>query len=147
MTDFFFILIGVVYVFSLSIIDSLVNRLIFRENHKLSYFSIIKQRIYKRSEWVVYCTLFLIVLPVLLPIAIAYQTGGLNYILGYIFILSVVEWDMIFGKLVFNDWFGDLPSICLPKIGWIRFKLWPTVLARLFVALSILFFFLLQNKI
>lgn len=141
-----FIIIAVIYNILLAISDSLVNRLIFRDNHKLSYFSPEKQIIYRRSEWVIYCTIFLIILPIILPVIIAYLIGGLKFVLIYLLILTLVEWDMIFGKIVFNNWFGDLPSICLPKIGWLHFKLWPTIVVRLLIALIILFFYLQLNK-
>ena len=52
-------------------------------------------------------------------------------------ILAVIDWDIIFGKIVFNKWFGDLPSICLPVISWIHFKLLPTIIIRLLVILAI----------
>ena len=85
-----------------------------------------------------YCFLFLIFLPIMFPVGIAYLIGGIKNILIYILILAVVDWDIIFGKLVFNNWFGDLPSICLPKIGWIHFKLLPTIIFRILVIIVVL---------
>jgi len=114
--ELIFILLSVIYVTSLAIIDSLVNRLIFREHHKLSYFSSEKKDIYKLSEWVLYCALFVIVLPVF-PIFICIAFLGIKYVLIYIIVLAIFDWDLIFGKIVFNNWFGDLPSICLPRVG------------------------------
>lgn len=64
--------------------------------------------------------------------------GGIEYVLVYILILAIIDWDIIFGKLVFNKWFGDLPSICLPFAGWIHFKLLPTIIIRLIVAILII---------
>jgi len=130
-----YISVAVFYVLALAIIDALVNRLIFRENYSLSYFSTQKKNIYKRPEWLPYCMLMLIFLPIILPVIIAYYIGGVKYLLGYLLILTLVEWDMIFGKLIFNDWFEDLPSIRLPIIGWVHFKLWPTIFARLIAAI------------
>lgn len=129
-----FIFLSILYVTSLAIIDALVNRLIFRENHKLSYFAEEKKIIYKRKEWVLYCLLFLIFLPVIFPVGLAYLIGGTKYILIYIIILSVIDWDVIFGKIVFDNWLGDLPSICLLKFGWINLKLLPTIVVRITVA-------------
>ena len=133
-----FILLSILYVLSLALIDALVNRLIFREFYSYSYFSNEKKQIYKRKEWVMYCFLFLIFLPIMFPVGIAYLIGGIKNILIYILILAVVDWDIIFGKLVFNNWFGDLPSICLPKIGWIHFKLLPTIIFRILVIIVVL---------
>lgn len=134
-----FVTVSAIYITALAVIDALVNRLIFRENHKLSYFSPTKKAIYKRPEWTLYCFLFLIILPIFIPILVSYSMGGIKFVITYIFIFAVVDWDVIFGKIVFNDWFGDLPSICLPKIGWIHFKLWPTIIIRVVIAIFCLF--------
>lgn len=131
----YFITISTIYVTTLAVIDSMVNRLIFRENYKLSYFSPTKQTIYKRPEWTLYCFLFLIILPVVIPVLVSYSLGGIKSVITYVLIFAVVDWDIIFGKIVFNDWFGDFPSICLPKIGWVHFKLWPTIVIRLVITI------------
>ncbi|KKP47624.1 MAG: hypothetical protein UR39_C0003G0027 [Candidatus Woesebacteria bacterium GW2011_GWA1_33_30] len=135
-----FVFASSVYVTSLAIIDGLVNRLIFRENSKLSYFSAEKQEIYKRKEWFWYCFLFLIILPFVIPTIFSFLIGGIQYVLVYILILAVIDWDIIFGKIVFDKWFGDLPSICLPFIGWVHFKLLPTIIIRLLTIVGIVLY-------
>ncbi|KKR87985.1 MAG: hypothetical protein UU32_C0002G0010 [Candidatus Woesebacteria bacterium GW2011_GWB1_41_10] len=140
-----FILTSALYVTSLAVIDGLVNKLIFRSNSTLSYFSKEKREIYKMKEWYWYCFLFLIILPFVVPIALSYLIGGLQYIFVYILVLVIIDWDIIFGKLVFNKWFGDLPSICLPYFGWIHFKLLPTIVVRLIVVVVVSMIFLLKN--
>lgn len=133
-----FIIASMIYVTSLAVVDALVNRLIFRENHKFSYFSPEKEKIYKMKEWQWYCFLFLIVLPIVIPVTLSYLIGGPQYILIYVLVFVLIDWDIIFGKVVFDKWFGDLPSICLPFVGWIHFKIVPTIIIRLVLAILIL---------
>lgn len=70
----------------------------------------------------------------IIPITTSFIFGGLIYSLIYIICLLVVPWDVIFGKLVFDDWFGDTPSISIPFVGWLSFPLWLVVITRLTIA-------------
>lgn len=63
--------------------------------------------------------------------------------LVYWIVLLLVQWDVIFGKLVFDDWLGDSPSICLPKVGWLSFSLQLVIAGRIILA-AILGFVYLQ---
>jgi len=130
-----FILISALYIILLAVVDGLFNRLIFRENRKLSYFSKIKQEIFKRWEWTVIGILFLIVLPVIIPVTISFFIGGIKYVLLYLLILFIVPWDVIFGRLVFDDYFGDTPSIALPFVGWLNIPLKIVYTVRLILVL------------
>ena len=135
--EMIFILISIFYVISLAILDGVFNRLVFRENRKLSYFSETKQRIYKLNEWKYIGLILLVILPIILPTILILFCLNLRYFLLYLVVLVSVPWDNIFGKIVFDDWFGDTPSIALPIVGWQHFFLNKTLVLR-FVALIIL---------
>lgn len=135
--EMIFILISIFYVISLAILDGVFNRLVFRENRKLSYFSETKQRIYKLNEWKYIGLILLVILPIILPTVLILFCLNLRYFLLYLVVLVSVPWDNIFGKIVFDDWFGDTPSIALPIVGWQHFFLNKTLVLR-FVALIIL---------
>ena len=119
--EMIFILISIFYVISLAILDGVFNRLVFRENRKLSYFSETKQRIYKLNEWKYIGLILLVILPIILPTILILFCLNLRYFLLYLVVLVSVPWDNIFGKIVFDDWFGDTPSIALPIVGWQHF--------------------------
>lgn len=119
--EMIFILISIFYVISLAILDGVFNRLVFRENRKLSYFSETKQRIYKLNEWKYIGLILLVILPIILPTILILFCLNLRYFLLYLVVLVSVPWDNIFGKVVFDDWFGDTPSIALPIVGWQHF--------------------------
>ncbi len=135
-----FIVLSALYVATLAVVDGLFNRLIFRELRDASYFSEEKSAIYKRPEWRAIGVLFLIVLPVIIPAAAAYALGGWRYVGTYAAILLLVQWDIIFGKIVFGRWLGDTPSIAVPKIGWVHLPLIPTVAARIAIACLLILF-------
>lgn len=135
MNNLIFITISVVYISALSLVDGIFNRLVFRENRKLSYFSKVKQEIYKMWEWKAIGVILLIVLPIILPLIISYLIGGAHLVLLYIIILCLVPWDIIFGKLVFDDWLGDTSSIALPFFGWKHISLNKTMVIRIFSAI------------
>ncbi len=139
MLELWFSIISIAYIASLAIVDGLFNRLIFRDNRKLSYQSNEKQQIYKSWEWGYIGIIFLIVLPVIIPFFVAYFFGGQKYVLIYLFWLFLIQWDMIFGKLVFDNWFGDTPSLAIPIIGWIRTPLRLRIVVSVSVALVVLF--------
>jgi len=141
MNETVFVILSTLYLISLAIIDGLFNRLVFRQSRKLSYFSPIKQKIYHNWEWRAVGVILLIVLPVVLPSAAAFLLGG-NYLKLYWIVLLLVQWDMIFGALVFDDWFGDQPSIALPVIGWMNFPLLPVVISRAILALLLILTFI-----
>lgn len=133
-----FILVSIFYITSLAILDGIFNRLVFRENRKLSYFSETKQRIYKLNEWKYIGLILLIILPIILPTTLILFYLNLKYLLLYLIVLVSVPWDNIFGKIVFDDWFGDTPSIALPVVGWQHFKLRKTLVLRFVVSMILL---------
>ena len=132
-----FVLISAIYVFCLALIDALFNRLIFREIKKLPYAAKEKQIIYKNWEWQGIGLILLVILPMVLPSLVSYLVGGWKYLGIYWVIFLTIQWDVIFGKLVFDDWWGDTPSIALPFIGWRQFNLKRVVWSRLILALII----------
>lgn len=132
-----FVTISSVYVTSLALIDGLFNRLVFREKRKLPYNSDFKKDIYKSWEWAGVGVVFLVILPVIVPVVASYAIGGLSLVLVYLMIFLLVPWDIIFGWLVFDDPFGDTPSICLPYFGWLNFPLWPVQIARIVLVVSL----------
>lgn len=143
MKEAIFIILSTLYVTSLAIIDGLYNRLVFREKRKLSYFSPQKKIIYKYWEWRVIGVIFLIFLPIILPSVIAYLIGGIFFVTLYWVVLLLIPWDIIFGALVFNNWFGDTPSIALPFYGWINLSLSKVMIVRLILTIVLI---VLKNK-
>lgn len=109
-----FVIFSIIYSAACAILDGLANRLIFRQNRKLSYFHPIKKSIYQLPEWTGFCMILLIFMGLVAPIAASFAMGGIQYVYLYLAIFCLIHWDMIFGKLVFDDWLGDLPSIRLP---------------------------------
>lgn len=134
MNNLLFITSSALYVTSLAAIDGIFNRLIFRNNRALPYEHIIKRKIYSLPEWQYIGIILLIILPLLLPLFVSYSHGGLSHALTYLIVLLLIQWDMIFGKIVFNDWFGDKPSIALPYLGWVSFSLKLVIITRLMLA-------------
>lgn len=132
-----FTLVSIIYITLLAVLDGVFNRLVFRENRKLSYFSETKQKIYKLPEWRYIGLILLIILPIALPFIVIIILLGVKYFMLYLFILMIVPWDNIFGKIVFDDWFGDTPSIALPVIGWKHFKLKTTILFRVIMTMTL----------
>ena len=126
-----FVAASAAYVAALAVVDGFFNRLVFREVRKLPYESPAKEPIYALPEWGVIGAVHLVFLPVVFPCLTAWAIGGLKYVLAYLAVLCLVQWDMIFGRIVFDDWFGDTPSIALPGLGWRRFPLGPVVAVRL----------------
>jgi hypothetical protein len=96
------------------------NRLIFREIRKASYFSEEKKPIYERNEWVFVTFFFLIFLGFIAPVAGSYAIGGMKYVFVFLAVFCFTSWDLIFGRIVFDDWFGDIPSMKVPVRGWIH---------------------------
>jgi hypothetical protein len=129
----YFIIISVLYVSSIAIIDGCFNRLVFREYRKFAYSSKEKQNILRAKEWRVIGVFMLLVLPFFIPFIVSYAIGGIPYVLLYLIVFNIVEWDLIFGYLVFDNWFGDTPSIALPGIGWIHVPLKRSIYLRLFI--------------
>lgn len=134
MHDLIFILISALYVIALATIDGVFNRLVFRSNASLPYEHKLKQKIYTMSEWQYIGLILLLVLPLFFPIVASYAIGGWPKVYVYLIVLLLVQWDMIFGKIVFNDWLADQPSIALPYIGWTSFSLKFIVISRLLLA-------------
>lgn len=129
-----FCTIAALYILCLALVDGLFNRLVFREKRKLAYAAPAKQRIYQHWEWQYIGLLLLVILPVGIPVIVAFSLGGLQYVWIYLALLMVLQWDVLFGKLVFDDWWGDTPSIALPGIGWMHHDLKSVILARLSLA-------------
>ena len=130
-----FILISAIYIICLALVDGLFNQLVFREHASEPIDSEVKQRIYTLPEWKGIGIVLLAILPAILPTIALLILSDLEHLLVYWIVLLVVQWDMIFGKVVFHDWWGDIPSICLPIIGWQRYPLWLMTLLRLGAAL------------
>lgn len=134
MDDISFWVISAVYVSLLAIVDGVFNRLIFRAHRTLPYDSLHKSKIYTLPEWRYIGVILLFILPAVLPLPISYALGGWPKVIEYLIILMLVQWDIIFGKIVFDDWWGDSPSIALPYFGWFSFPLKYIVLGRILVA-------------
>lgn len=130
-----FIFFSTMYVFLLAVVDGLFNRLVFRSKRKLAYKSGYKKEIYKMWEWRGIGFTFLILLTVIFPVLASYFIGGFEYVLVYLIVLMLVPWDMIFGVLVFDDIFGDTPSIAIPFYGWISVPLWLAETVRIILAI------------
>ena len=129
-----FCVIAALYILCLALVDGLFNRLVFREKRKLAYVAPAKQKIYQHWEWQYIGLLLLIILPVVFPVIVAFSLGGMQYVWIYLALLMLLQWDVLFGKLVFDDWWGDTPSIALPGIGWMHHELKSVILARLSLA-------------
>lgn len=142
MNEYVFILISLVYVISLALIDALFNRLVFREDRKLSYFSYSKQKIYQLPEWQYIGVVLLIILPIVFPILTIHLFLGVKYMTLYLIVLVLVPWDNIFGKIVFGNWFGDTPSIALPFVGWLHFNLRQSLVIRAILALILIILYI-----
>lgn len=138
MNHLVFVLFSGLYVVFLAVVDGLFNRLVFREHRKLTYHSPEKKDLYKRWEWSAIGVVFLIILPILLPIFAALYLGGLNYVFLYVIVLLLVPWDMIFGALVFDDFLGDTPSIAIPLYGWFSMPLLTVTAIRIDLALILI---------
>lgn len=152
MSKAFFIIISVLYLTSLALVDGLFNRLVFRQERTLSYFSEQKEIIYKLWEWKAIGVIFLIFLTIILPSLVGYVIGrlspvdnnqklpinannrGISFVTLYWTILLLVPWDMIFGALVFDNLFSDTPSIALPFYGWVHLSLTLSVIIRIILA-------------
>jgi len=130
-----FVIFSTIYVFLLAIVDGLFNRLVFRSKRTLAYKSEYKKEIYKMWEWGGIGFTFLILLTIVLPVLGSYCLGGIAYVLVYLIILMLIPWDMIFGILVFDDIFGDTPSIAIPFYGWISIPLWLAETIRIILAI------------
>lgn len=126
-----FILFSICYVVACAVTDGAVNKLIFREHAKDSYDSNWKKEIFKKKEWAFIGMSFLIFIGVIAPVVASYVIGGFKYVFIFLAIECFISWDMIFGKIVFDDWFGDTPSIKLPWIGWIHMSLKLNLFLRL----------------
>jgi hypothetical protein len=137
-------ILSILYLTSLAVVDGLFNRLIFREKRKLSYFSEYKQEIFKLWEWRGIGFIFLLFLPIFLPVVTLYLFAGITYVTTYLIILILFPWDFIFGALVFNNWLGDTPSIALPYFGWTNFPLWKVTLVRILLAMLILLYLFIR---
>ncbi len=131
-----FIILSALYNVILAIIDGCFNRLVFRENKALPYAADAKQKIYNSylREWTMIGVLLLLVLPVFLPVGMLLLFAGLKYTIAYLIGMLVVQWDMIFGKIVFDSWTADTPTICYPFIGWRSYPLRFIVPARFICA-------------
>lgn len=139
-----FILLSAIYTALLAITDGLFNRLVFREIKDEPYESAKKQAIYKSWEWRYIGLIFLIVLPIIIPGIAAYFLGGVKFVLIYLAVFSLIQWDVIFGKLVFNNWLGDSPSIALPYFGWFKFDIKGIIVFRTLLFLVLI---LIINKV
>ena len=125
-----FVLFSILYVITCAATDGVINRLTFREHVDEPYTSSWKKKIYKRSEWTFIGILLLILIGFLYPSIASFAIGGIKYVFIFLAIFSFVSWDIIFGKIVFNNWLGDSPSIKLPGIGWIQVTLKKSLILR-----------------
>ena len=130
------------YLTCLAVVDGLFNRLIFREDRKLSYTHQNKIEIYARWEWKYIGIFYLLFLGLGLPIMTSFFLGGVRYVEGYLLIFALFQWDVIFGKMVFNDWWADEPSIFLPKFGrvWMSLGTWISLNLVIAVVIGIFMF-------
>ncbi|MFN7950828.1 MAG: hypothetical protein U0610_03805 [bacterium] len=129
-----FVLFATLYVIACAATDGLFNRLVFREHRRLSYFSTEKRLIYLRGEWSWISVLFLLYLGLVAPSLASFAIGGVRYLLVFWLIFALVNWDVIFGRIVFDDWLGDLPSMKLFRLGWIHTSIWVSIGVRLALA-------------
>ncbi len=133
-----FVLLSSLYVVSLAVVDGLFNRLVFRRKRKFPYFSFFKQSIYKKWEWRAIGVVFLIFLGVVWPTFISYLAGGISLAILYLIVFFLIPWDIIFGILVFDDPWGDMPSIAIPFHGWINFSFWSFAIIRIIIVLLLI---------
>lgn len=117
--------------------DGYFNRLIFRELSPLPVLSAEKKPIYDRKEWIYISIFFLVGIGVVIPSCFSYLIGGFSYMLLYLAVLMLVQWDVIFGKVLMGDWFGDLPAMKVPKLGWIRLNLKVAISIRIAIAVAL----------
>lgn len=88
-------------------------------------------------EWKAIGVILLVILPIVLPVVVSYLVGGIHLTLVYLIILCFVPWDIIFGKLVFDNWLGDTPSIALPFIGWKHVSLKKSLIVRILLVATL----------
>ena len=131
MNSILFVLFSIGYVVACAVTDGVDNRLIFREHAAEPYSGDWKKELFKKREWAVIGLSFLIFIGVVAPVVASYAIGGARYVFIFLAVECFVSWDMIFGKIVFNNWFADTPSIKLPGIGWIHMPLKFNLLLRL----------------
>ncbi len=139
MREWVLISVAIIYVVCLAIVDGVFNRLVFLENRHFEYEHPSKERIYKLREWRYLGLILLFVLPCLLPSVVAWVIGGIHYVMVYWIVLCLVQWDLIFGKILFNNWWGDTPSIFLPWLGrfWLPLKI--AIWFRLLMVMGIVY--------
>lgn len=130
-----FLIVSGAHVTFCALTDGYFNRLIFRELSPLPVLSSEKKPIYDRKEWIYISIFFLIGIGVVIPCCFAYLIGGLSYVLLYLAVLMLIQWDVIFGKVLMGDWFGDLPAMKVPKLGWIRLNLKLAIAIRVITAI------------
>ncbi len=118
MSIFWFVVLSFLYVVACAVTDGMFNRLIFREVRTASYFSEEKRLIYERNEWISVTFCFLIFIGFIAPVLASYAIGGMKYVFIFLTVFCFTSWDVIFGRIVFDDWFGDIPSMKLPFVGW-----------------------------
>lgn len=120
MSMLWFLVLSFLYVVACAVTDGMFNRLIFREIRTCSYFSEEKKPIYARNEWVAVTFCFLIFIGFIAPVLASYAIGGMEYVFAFLAVFCFTSWDLIFGRIVFDDWFGDIPSMKLPIYGWLH---------------------------
>ncbi len=137
-------ILAFVYLFCLSIVDSLFNRLIFGSDRALPYSHPKKATIYAKWEWGFIGIFFILMTGLLLPMALSFVLGGIRMVGWYLIIFGIFQWDIVFGKLVFDNWWGDQPSIFLPKIGrlWFPLSTWILIKFVVFVGMGLLLIYL-----
>ena len=130
MSASWFVVLSFLYVVACAVTDGMFNRLIFREIRTFSYFSEEKKPIYERTEWIFVSFFFLIFIGFIAPVLASYAIGGMKYVFIFLAVFCFTSWDLIFGRIVFDDWFGDIPSMKLPIKGWLHTPLKQNLMVR-----------------
>lgn len=130
MSAFWFVVLSFLYVVACAVTDGMFNRLIFREIRTFSYFSEEKKPIYERNEWTFVSFFFLIFIGFIAPVLASHAIGGMKYVFIFLAVFCFTSWDLIFGRIVFDDWFGDIPSMKLPFKGWLHTPLKQNLMVR-----------------
>jgi hypothetical protein len=105
-----FIILAVIFQISLACVDAFFNRMI-RNN-------IENWEDLDDYHWI---TLFLLFFCTFIPVGMIWMISEFHALI-YGICYCIVQWDVIFGRIVYGKWLGDTPSM---KIGgkWFKMKL------------------------
>ncbi len=120
-----FIIIAVLYHISLACIDAFFNKMI-RRNIK-------DWENLPEFEWI---TVFLLIGGSFIPLAMLWIISPFHAIV-YGICFCFVQWDLIFGKIVYGEWFKDQPMLKV-RGKWRKISLVRVILLRAAIGTSLL---------